>query len=308
MSQSQGSKCKHWCFTINNHDATDKDSLSALYPGACTYIIFEEEVGDSGTPHIQGYIEFSAKQRITSIKKIQVFSRAHLEPRKGKPKAAADYCRKDGQATELGTISEGRSIRGEQLVLARAAALGGASEAELAELPDYIRYRRHILESVAVEQQAVRMQRISESLKQATLRPWQTDLLKFVEEDPHPRKVFWVYDTLGGIGKTWFARYVVCLHGGIRFENGKSTDVKHAYNGEKTVIFDYSRSQQEHINYEIIESLKNGMFFSPKYNSGMRIFDIPHVFIFANFAPDMNKLSEDRWVIINLTDKLSPYD
>nr|KAG5709282.1 hypothetical protein BaRGS_018034 [Batillaria attramentaria] len=82
-----------------------------------------------------------------------------------------------------------------------------------------------------------------------------------------------------------------------RYENGKSTDTKHAYSGERIVIFNLTRSQEDHINYEIIESIKNVIIFSPKYESGMKIFEPPHVVVFANFSPNLSKLSQDRWDI-----------
>ncbi|KAK7505378.1 hypothetical protein BaRGS_00003540 [Batillaria attramentaria] len=86
------------------------------------------------------------------------------------------------------------------------------------------------------------------------------------------------------------------VKGAIRFEN-KSADVKHAYTGQRVVIFDLARSQEDHINYEIIESIKNGVMFSSKYESQMKIFPPPHVVIFANFPPNLRKLSQDRWDI-----------
>ena len=48
------------------------------------------------------------------------------------------------------------------------------------------------------------------------------------------------------------------------FENGKSADIKYAFNGEKICIFDLSRSQSDHVNYEVMESVKNGVLFSSK--------------------------------------------
>jgi hypothetical protein len=83
----------------------------------------------------------------------------------------------------------------------------------------------------------------------------------------------------------------------IRFENGKSTDIKHAFKGQKVCIFDLSRSQETHVNYEVIESIKNGVVFSPKYESRCAVYSIPHLIVFANFEPDKSKLSADRWDI-----------
>lgn len=72
---------------------------------------------------------------------------------------------------------------------------------------------------------------------------------------------------------------------------------KHAFNGQKIVIINLAWSSEQHINYEIMETLKNGSFFSPKYNSRDKHAGIPHLVVFANFYPDKDKMSADRWDI-----------
>ena len=52
--------------------------------------------------------------------------------------------------------------------------------------------------------------------------------------------------------KTYMSKLLIHKHGAVRFENVKTTDIKHAYKGERIVIFDLSRSQQGVLNYEII--------------------------------------------------------
>ncbi len=53
----------------------------------------------------------------------------------------------------------------------------------------------------------------------------------------------------------------------------------------------------DHINYEIIESVKNGIIYNTKYECEMRVYAIPHVIVFSNEMPDETKLSRDRWNI-----------
>jgi hypothetical protein len=74
-----------------------------------------------------------------------------------------------------------------------------------------------------------------------------------------------------------------CINTTFRLENSKSDNIEYAYNGEHVVIFYFSRSQAHHVNYEVIESVKNGIMFSGKYESCSKTFDFPHVVIFANF-------------------------
>ena len=88
-------------FTLNNYSPEEVDSLKKLN---YNYIIFGFEVGDSGTPHLQGYVEFKNSTSLSSLKKM--IKRAHLERRQGSPTQAADYCKKDGNFWEDGEISQ----------------------------------------------------------------------------------------------------------------------------------------------------------------------------------------------------------
>jgi len=65
-------------------------------------------------------------------------------------------------------------------------------------------------------------------------------------------------------------------------------------------VFDIPRTNIDYLNYEAIESIKNGCFFSGKYECTQVIMNCPHVIIFANSPPLEHKLSIDRWHIINI--------
>lgn len=92
--------CRHICFTINNPIEEDREWVRSV---VCSYIVAGDEVGASGTPHIQGYVEFEGSKRFSTLK--NECPRGHFEKRKGSPKQAADYCKKDGHFTERGTLS-----------------------------------------------------------------------------------------------------------------------------------------------------------------------------------------------------------
>lgn len=96
-----------WCFTDNNYTMS-----SILFKKQCPlvkYICFGQEVGENGTEHLQGYVEFKNKKSIAQIHKIEGFERVHLEVRKGTAQQARDYCEKDAKGElfhEVGEISQ----------------------------------------------------------------------------------------------------------------------------------------------------------------------------------------------------------
>lgn len=81
-----------WCFTLNNPDMTP-EALGATMAPVSSYYLFQEERGDSGTPHFQGYIEFPNNKTLPFVRKL--IPRAHWERRRGSQQQACDYCRKE---------------------------------------------------------------------------------------------------------------------------------------------------------------------------------------------------------------------
>jgi len=129
---------------------------------------------------------------------------------------------------------------------------------------------------------------------------WQQDLIEIIKQEPDHRKIFWFYDEIGGKGKTNMAKYLVDNHDACYLNCGGAGDIAYFYDGQPVVVFDYPRTLEGRISYDSIESLKNGILFSKKYESKVKRFDKPHVIVFANFEPDEERLSKDRWVIVTL--------
>lgn len=91
----------NFCFTINNYTVEEEFLLLFMAP-PISYMIWGYEKGENETPHLQGYAEMTHRQRLTQIKKIPGFERAHIEARKGTQKQAIDYCKKDGDYFDIG--------------------------------------------------------------------------------------------------------------------------------------------------------------------------------------------------------------
>nr|QRI44123.1 MAG: replication-associated protein [Cressdnaviricota sp.] len=94
-------KFRHVCFTLNNWTQEEYDRIASL---ECRYLVIGKEVGEQGTPHLQGYIEFNGQKTLRTLKKM--LPRCHIESRKGTPKQAANYCKEDGDYIEKGEISK----------------------------------------------------------------------------------------------------------------------------------------------------------------------------------------------------------
>lgn len=91
---------KNWCFTLNNY--TD-DDVKALKLVKCRYICLGFEIGEEKkTPHIQGFIQFETKVRLTAWKKIN--KKIHAEIMKGTCEQAIAYCKKGGVYEEKGDV------------------------------------------------------------------------------------------------------------------------------------------------------------------------------------------------------------
>jgi len=91
----------NWCFTLNNYTSNNYDDILNIKN---KYLIIGKEIGECGTPHLQGYVEFKDK---VSLKKLKKFNnKIHWEIRRGTAKQASEYCMKGGDFVEIGTISQ----------------------------------------------------------------------------------------------------------------------------------------------------------------------------------------------------------
>lgn len=140
------SRAKYWCFTYNNYesDTSFESTVQDCHNrGDIIYAIFGREVGESGTPHLQGYIQFSKRMRLTQLRKL-FGKRLHWERSRGTPDEATAYCKKDGDYTEYGSMSEvSQGVRSD-LQDCKTMLDDGKSVNDLAELQfsQWCRYRK----------------------------------------------------------------------------------------------------------------------------------------------------------------------
>jgi len=97
----------HFCFTLNNYvEEEDVPRLSAYFEEEAKYWIIGREVGDGGTPHLQGYASLSRRCSFNAVRN-KLGSRCHIEGARGTARQNREYCSKGGNFIEGGQINEG---------------------------------------------------------------------------------------------------------------------------------------------------------------------------------------------------------
>jgi hypothetical protein len=107
---------KHWCFTINNPTVQVKSRLAEIGNDGLSfqvsYLVVGREVAPkTGTPHLQGYVTFAVRQSMAAVKTLFQTQGVYLVVARGTPLEASDYCKKDQDFDEYGTLPASRGKR-----------------------------------------------------------------------------------------------------------------------------------------------------------------------------------------------------
>lgn len=78
------------CFTLNN-----PEGLIPFNAERMRYLVYQEEIGESGTYHLQGYCEFNNQERQAAAKELLGGPSVHIDARRGTQAEAVDYCTKE---------------------------------------------------------------------------------------------------------------------------------------------------------------------------------------------------------------------
>lgn len=254
---TRNTKNRSWVFTWNNYTNEDIEYLIKYFKEKDRYV-FGEEIGNSGTPHLQGVVNFSSPRTFNSVKKL--FKNNHIEVCKNW-NASCKYCSKDGQT--------------------------------------YTNIKK--LQS--------RRERLLAKYNNVIWKDWQQNIIDICETEPNDRTINWIWEEEGNKGKSFLAKYLVLKHDAIVCDGKKDNVFNQLRNwidchkdneDPKVIILDVPRYNLEYVNFGCLEQIKNGMVYSGKYEGGLCLFESPHIIIFANAPPDEDKLSEDRWNIIEL--------
>ena len=304
------SRARNWCFTLNNPSIHEILKLEQLYDdhgesAGVRYLIFQQETGQEGTPHVQGFISLEKQKRIKQLKTL-VGDRAHLEMARGTPQQNIDYCSKTETAVE-GTLRQygeppPPQRKRSDLEDFKAAVLGGERDVKRLRLDHskvFANSTRFALDFIADHAPEI-------EVEDHEFFPWQQEVIEYLRQPANDREILFVVDPKGGKGKTWFAKKFTQQNpDDVQYmEPGKKADMAYMLNPNiKCLFLNISRSFDEDARkylYSFLESVKDGMVFSPKYESRMKLLGKVHVVVMMNEMPDKTKLSSDRYVIHNI--------
>lgn len=293
-----------------------------------TYLVFQrEKCPTTGRLHWQGFAQAkNPKSSFSAWQKAIGDKGAHIEKRWGTATQARDYCMakewpdKDRDImVDKGQIPDTTEEHGEfdpkenegkrnDLEEARQTILGKRRWKDVVNDPD-------IVPVVAKNMSWAKMVFANKPPPEweppddfEDWRPWQQQIIDIVTEECNDRRsIWWFYDPKYKAGKSTLAEYLVYEHDAAIL-SGKTADVLHGYDDEPIAIFDIPKdAPQEWIPYGAIEKIKDGLYFSGKYEGRVhkRGFKA-HVIVFANCLPKEGCWDPARTKLVQLSEPEDP--
>lgn len=284
---------RYWCITDNVH--TDKVWWEEAFEG--------NEVIEAGIAqpekvahlHGQAFIILVTKRRGAVVRKW--FPGAHIEPMGADcPRDAWNYCLKDRSWTGEWRITKGQCPAGpvqgkrSDLENIRELVKAGKSTVEIVdEVPGALRYMKEISHYGNLLEE--RKQRIL-PISSEQLRPWQKALATILDGPVQPRRIFWIWSSHSGVGKTTTMQYLAAATPGkVICGSTDLASLLHAWKKETIVWFDFARSHPIDAKAtEVLESVSNcGYMLSTKYMSISK-YVCAHVVVTCNRPPPEDRL------------------
>lgn len=297
---------KNWVFTLNNYEPCELELTKQFAANHCSYLIYGQETSKTGTRHLQGFFCLNGRKRLETVKRAFT-PRAHFESAKGSPAQNRTYCSKEGEFIEFGTFppesQQGKRSDLEEYKDWVKTCPEYPSDALISDQwPSiFIRYR---VNALALRDLLRKPVALEDGNYGDNGNPWQVTLRDRLLVDPEDdRKIDFFVDKTGGVGKSWFIRKWMSEYNDAQLLGiGKRDDIAYAIDITKRVFFfNVPRMQMQYLHYGSLESLKDRIFFSTKYQSvTKRMLHKPHVVVFSNEEPDSEKLTSDRYNIITL--------
>lgn len=275
-----GKPSKSWCFTLNNYTAEHENILQNL---TLKYGVYGREVGESGTPHLQGFILFARTYRLAQLKKI--FPTAHWEI--AKVKDAENYCLKDGDFVKLGDWDKRNSQK----------------KKPTEELLDMVK-------AGATNQEIMAAVPTAYAIHRNKLDVFRLDLLKDRTEAPI---VIWIYGPTG-VGKSHFVCGNWPIEKYAKIQDFTFTKMDQ-YTGQDIALFDDYRFEKGTWNYLLQLTDKYPCYARRRYSdikfvAKMIVFTAPHSpeDTFYHVGEDVRQITRRLTYVVKLPDQQDVYD
>lgn len=240
-------RARNYCFTINNYTSEDLNYLREI---ECKYIVVGHEVGELGTPHMQGFIALNSAKTFPAMIKYMP-ERAHIERCNGTPAQNITYCKKDGN-----------------IIIEKGQAPAQGTRSDLDNVRDVIKNTSKMREvvEVATSYQSVRMAEVYLSYHEKK-RNWKPI-------------VKWYYGETGS-GKTKTAYEEL---GEDVYTASESNKWWQGYDGHENVIIDDFR--KDFIKFHELLKLIDRYPYRIEYKGGSRQFLARNIIITCPFRPE----------------------
>lgn len=253
---------KKWVFTFNWYNEDQVERLEQCFKGDdVKEYIFQREMGESGNPHLQGYVEFKKRKRPSELNINFRWSLMHWEKAKGDRKSNLNYCSKS--CLDIGPWGKWRYTN--------------------------MRIPRKLKLITPDKPWQLDILRILESEPDDRTVHWY-----WSHEGGIGKTQFCKY--LCGTRP----EEISVLHGkGHDIRHGLADWIMKIGDFPWCVTYPIPRCfGKNYVSYEGLENIKDMFFYSGKYEGGQVNGPPPHLFVFANGPPDMSMLSKDRWNVV----------
>lgn len=319
------SKGVNWVFTWNNIPESKWSNLilylenfefkkrgSNVPLALFDFAMYQIEKGENGTIHAQGCFHLTHPTHYSFLmnKVAEPYDmKWWVEPlyKNSTLEKAANYCDKhfthiEGPYT-FGMI-KGQGYRSD-LDIGEEIIQNGISR-EIKKSSTYMKYSGwcHDMKRLGIVERSDAYYK--EWFEKNALYPFQKDAVEFVLNQ-NDRQLLWVYGPKGSDGKSKIGLYLKLFHNAMFCTNGASRNIMTAYDFEPIIAIDIARTDEEHVNYKLIESLKNGHIFKEKYQSTFTQVIDPKVVVFSNNRPKLSALTLNRWVVMIIDPDLGTY-
>ena len=265
-------RVRRWCFTNNNYTADDIDQLNNLK--SIKFLIAGREVGESGTPHLQGYVEFKDSKTLSQARKN---IKGHLSPAYGNKAENITYCSKEDKEP---------LIRGNSKT----------SQGKRADLKDI----RQLIKTHTITQlidkgliKNIQQRKFAEALKADAIE----------ERTDYPEVIWICGDT--GVGKT--LQVFQDNPGKTIHKQTQSNKWWNGYEGQDVVILDDIRA--DFAKYHELLTLLDKYPHRVEIKGGYMRFNTPRIYITSPYTPnEMYKGKEDITQLLRRIDIVKIYE